>query len=214
MTITEIYDRFRINRGLCEHMLRVASVAKMICDSSTGIFNTKNSIDAALVHDMGNIVKFDFKCAPEYFEPEGIDYLKQVQQEVLKKYGTTAHKVTVAMLKEIEMRGEIMDIIDATGLNNASVIASWGSNEEKLMMYSDSRVRISGIVSLTERLDDLWVRYPQKYTKKDIEEAKVIMKKIEDEIFAHTTIAPEDITDESTKEIQKKLLDWTIAVLP
>ena len=67
MTILEIYEKYKIMPQLRTHMLRVAAVGKIVCDAvnekvkqNRGEFvNTKNVVTACLLHDMGNIIKFD-----------------------------------------------------------------------------------------------------------------------------------------------------------
>ena len=211
MTITEIYDKYKINKGLREHMIRVAAVAKMICNSSCDDLDTENIITACLLHDMGNIVKTKFNLVSELFEPEGVEYYKKVQQEVFNKYGTKEHEVTLAILSEIGVADEIVKIINTTGLSSVPDIAKTGTIVEKIMMYSDLRVGIFGIVSLDVRLDDIKERYTlEQYSSDFLEVVRSLMKEFEKEIFENSKIKPEDITDKSTKEIQKKLWNWEI----
>lgn len=211
MTITEIYDKYRINKGLREHMIRVTAVAKMICDNSVNDVDTENVVKAALLHDMGNIVKSKFEIGPELYEPEGIEYYRKVQQEVIEKYGKNDHEATLAMLAELDVDKKIIKTINATGITNVPRVANDGSNEEKLMTYSDLRAGPFGIISLDERLNDVEDRHvPRFYTKEMVETGRKLMKEIEREIFKNSKISPKDITDESIKEIQKELWNWEI----
>jgi len=44
---------------LDEHQLTVAAVADFICAHFNGNINRNNIVKACLLHDMGNIIKFD-----------------------------------------------------------------------------------------------------------------------------------------------------------
>ena len=73
--------------NLREHQLRVASVAAQICDNFFEPLNKKDIVTACLLHDMGNIIKFNLNYFPELIKPEGIEYWQKVQNEYKKKYG-------------------------------------------------------------------------------------------------------------------------------
>ncbi len=58
-TITEVYDDYLIVINLQEHQRRVAAVAKLIAENFSGELDRNGVIEAALLHDMGNIIKFN-----------------------------------------------------------------------------------------------------------------------------------------------------------
>jgi HD superfamily phosphodiesterase len=74
MKISKIYEKFKVPSHLQDHMFQVASVAKLICDNFKTEINEQDILHACLLHDIGNIVKFNFTVKPELFEPEGINY--------------------------------------------------------------------------------------------------------------------------------------------
>jgi len=59
-TITEIYEHYNIPPWLQEHMLRVSAVSSIICDQLGDKVRKHEVVSACLLHDMGNIIKFDF----------------------------------------------------------------------------------------------------------------------------------------------------------
>ena len=65
--ITEIYDEYKIMPNLREHMFRVAGVASLICDNLEESLSKKEIISACLLHDLGNIVKFDLESTAKLF---------------------------------------------------------------------------------------------------------------------------------------------------
>ena len=73
--ITDIYKEYKIMPSLQMHMLRVAAVTKMIVDNYNMDLDKESLVVAALVHDLGNIVKMDNMATfPDFFEPEGVEY--------------------------------------------------------------------------------------------------------------------------------------------
>lgn len=69
-TISQIYDRYQVLPALQLHMLRVAAVAQLICSSHHRALPTDHIISCCLLHDIGNILKFDLTYYPEFLEPE------------------------------------------------------------------------------------------------------------------------------------------------
>lgn len=210
MKITEIYQAYKINQGLQEHMIRVAAVAQIICDHSPLPINREVAISACLLHDLGNLIKVNFKLGSELFDPEGIEYWKAVQTEMIEKYGDV-ETATNAMIAEAGVNNEIASTVKAATLVKLTEIVESGSMETKVLEYADMRVNLWGIVSLNERFEDIWDRYvPHIHTAKYIDELELAAQKIEDDIFSRSNIQPSDITDESTAEIQSTLREFDI----
>lgn len=145
MQIRDLYKHYQVMPQLQTHMLRVAGIVKLITKD-------QDSILTALVHDLGNIVKFD-----------NLDEAwSKVQKECVAKYGRDAHVATAKMLEEagldklkklVEEESEfyrnIMQIDDFSKANLPAV----------LTLYGDSRVAMGGVVTLEERIVDLETRY-------------------------------------------------------
>jgi 5'-deoxynucleotidase YfbR-like HD superfamily hydrolase len=72
MIIQDIYNRFEILPSLQLHMLRVAAVTQEICKQVKDKLSneTKTLITLSLLHDLGNLVKFDISLFPKLFEPK------------------------------------------------------------------------------------------------------------------------------------------------
>ena len=70
-------------------MLRVAAVASIICDDFGKPLDKKLVISTCLLHDIGNVIKFDFnsKVFPDsWFAPQGKRYWMEIQKEFIEKY--------------------------------------------------------------------------------------------------------------------------------
>ena len=88
MTISQIYNKYSIPINLKKHMLRVAAVGKIICDNTKDIKINKNLIiKTLLLHDIGNILKFDFSKT-NLLDPQDkkrVKQLRKTQQLFLEK---------------------------------------------------------------------------------------------------------------------------------
>ena len=85
-TITDIYTEYRIPPALQLHQFRVTGVALQIIGSIDVAVDADSIIVACLLHDMGNIIKFNLDYFPEFLEPEGLEYWQYVQNEFIEKY--------------------------------------------------------------------------------------------------------------------------------
>lgn len=211
--ISEIYAEYNIIQILRDHMLRVAAVASMICDNSAQTLPKNDIITACLLHDMGNIIKFDFSYFPEFFEPEGVEYWQNVRDEFVRKYGKNEHEATVNIFKELGLSSNIVSLADG---NRFSLMCDHLNSEnmsEKIMHYVDARVGPHGVLSYQERMDEAGERYKNHKDYIWEEERQKLVacgKEIEKQIFAKCRIKPEDITDETIKPIIESLKNFVI----
>lgn len=196
------------------HQLRVAAVAKIITDNFVGNLDKEGVVKACLVHDMGNIIKFDLTYFPEFVEPEGLEYWQTVKNEYISKYGTDEHKATMDIAKEINLPENVMDCLHNIGFSKSTKNADSVSFENKIAAYSDMRVSPHGVISMEERIDEGNKRYKGKvghsigsdnfFTLSDS------LRTMEAQIFEKVSIKPEDITDEKVNDIIEELKNITI----
>jgi putative nucleotidyltransferase with HDIG domain len=209
--ITDIYRHYSIMPNLQVHQLRVASVAKQICESLTIAKDTELIISACLLHDMGNIIKFKLEYFPEFLEPEGLEHWKNIQEDYFKRYGTDENHATVEIAKELGLSEEQVSFI-------ADLVAHIDKNDPRSMdldiassicKYADMRVSPKKVMSLRERLEE-WQKRDNRVTQEYMEMTYTIFREVEKKIFAHATIQPEDITDESIQNTIEELKDFSI----
>jgi predicted HD phosphohydrolase len=206
-SIKSIYDRFSIPRSLRLHMYRVASIAEMVCDNWKGPRIEKDDIVAAcLLHDVGNIVKFDFDSGSTISilnESESeISRLKKLKDEVVAKYGRIDNEASHNMMKELEVDKVIISIVD-----EMSHIFDEKDKGYEVMVcsYADFRVEPDRISSVTERFTDFAKRNKNNPNSGMKARSESVMSKlpkaleIERDIFANVTIMPEEINDKSIK---------------
>jgi len=228
MNILEIYKKYQIMPQLQEHQLAVAAVAEMICENFKPSPRTplpegegKPYLDhdiivaACLLHDMGNIVKFNFDQTKEYkLAPQEVgrlDYWKVVKEKFMAKYGTDSHNVTIKIIKEIGVSARVFELIDCVGFDQGADNAATDDFGKKICAYSDMRVMPAGACSLEERMADLRVRYknhPEGAHNRDVFEAA--LRQIERQIFENCDIKPEDITEKAIADRKEWLKGFEI----
>lgn len=212
-TISEIYKEYKIFPNLQLHMLRVAAVASVICDSNQEEINKENIVTACLLHDMGNIVKTRFDIMLEFFEPEGVEYWKTVKEDFAKKYSSDDAVMTLLIAKEIGVSSEVLSLIESIGFAKC-VKNEQQAFDNKIANYSDLRAGPYGVVSMKDRIAEAHKRYLGTNfdigSVQDFELLSRSAQNIEQQIFEKSSIKPEDITEEKIKSVMMKLKDFVI----
>ena len=209
-TIEQIYEEYKIMPNLREHMYRVAAVASIICSDFTEPIDKKEIIYACLLHDMGNIIKFDLNYFPEFLEPEGYDYWKKVQDDYKNKYGPKDHETTLLIVKELDIDVKILDLVDSFGFSRSCKNVSGNNFSKKICCYADMRVVPHGVVSLEDRFKEGIKRYSHPRFRENADMFKNCIRELEKQIFSKATINPQDIRDEKVSDIIKKLKEFYI----
>jgi len=206
-SIEEIYDRFVIPGNLRLHMYRVASVAEMICDNRNGIgVDTHDVVAACLLHDLGNIVKFEIKNERSRgllgADGKDVEYWLGVKRDIVAKYGAVDHVATRNMLMELDVDSRLILMIDDMG----GVLGTGGKDfEADICSYSDCRVGPTGVMSVNSRIKDFYERSmlgDNAILKKRAIALRANLGgilKTERKIFADARIRPEQIDDKSIK---------------
>lgn len=211
--ISEIYAEYKIMPILQEHMLRVAAVASLICDNFSEPLPKNDIITACLLHDMGNILKSNFKFFPESLEPEGLKYWQKIKDDFIKKYGNSEHEATIQIMKELGVSSNAISLVDKIKF---SLLCNHRDNDDmsiKTIVYSDARVDPYGVVSYDERMNEAKERYKNHKNNPGEKEWKKLVacgKKIEKQIFAKCKIKPEDINDETVAPIVSILRNFIV----
>lgn len=212
--ITQIYTDYKIMASLQLHMLRVAGVAAMICDHISNDLPEKldkeNVIKACLLHDMGNILKFNLDIFPEFLKPQGKEYWQEVKDEFERKYGTKVHQATLQIVDEIGGSERIRELIDAVSFVKQKENFESTDFGKKICAYADMRVIPTTVTSLDERMKDGKERYPQFNSQASgFRYVFAYLKKTEKQIFEQCDIQPEDISEETVEKYfdQLKLVE-------
>ncbi|HBD02195.1 MAG: hypothetical protein UX38_C0002G0015 [Microgenomates group bacterium GW2011_GWC1_46_16] len=159
--IEELYQKYHNMPQLVTHQLRVGAVGRTVakhwkskCDP---IFITQ----LCLIHDIGNIVKFDL-TNPNFGKIENIEEWKKIQKQYRAKYGENAQEATRGILQEAGLNQFTELIAEEEKLYFAEAKEAElerASTAAIILMYADCRVTPKGVVSYRERIDDLKERY-------------------------------------------------------
>lgn len=214
MKIKEVYKKFGIPPNLQEHMMRVCGIVDFVQKH----WNGDNSVDwnltrrIALLHDLGNTVKFDLDKHPEFLGDEQVNvyHWKKVQADVIEKYSSDDHNATKQMLEEIDFdKQSIATILDKSFGNSVATMNSsdWSL---KIVYYADLRTLPFGIGTLEERLNDVKERMPKYTSRPDFEELVEACRTIEKQLQQNLDVPISDIKNESVSFDVKELLELEI----
>jgi hypothetical protein len=209
-SINRIYDRFDIVPHLRLHMFRVAGVGEYVIDNwdSEGKPDKNRVVAELLIHDLGNIVKFDFKTKElwaGFTDSEKVRW-KKSQDATIAKYGSDVdYVVTLAMAKEVGASEGILSILSTISEGTMDQVLESKDYGLQLCSYADHRVCPTGIVSLKERFADLRVRYKAKLGAeyRDVWNDSLGLR-LEAGLLKNTALRPEEINDESVKPYIEK----------
>lgn len=214
MIISQVYDHYRIMTNLRLHMYRVGGVAKIITDNLIKPVDGTTVVTACLLHDMGNIIKFNLHTFPQFLQPEGEAYWQEVQEWYVDRYGNDEHEASVLIATELGVSDRVKELIKAISFSSTKEDYEQGDVSKMICEYSDCRVSPFGVTSLTDRLQDLETRYSPLYPS----EADAIKRKefahyaqlMEDRIFKDCQLKPDDITEVTAQNEMEKLKNWVV----
>lgn len=199
------------------HQLRVAAVGTLLAKAIPGT-DARDVILTCLFHDMGNIIKSQLDVFPEFLEPEGLEYWQKVKEEYIQKFGDNEHDASVAIARELDLPARVVHMINTIGFSSISDVARTGSMEMRICEYSDMRVGPHGIISLTDRIDDLKRRYSPGWSRemfaereRSFNEKAFQLAEMEKQLFKDIKINPEDINDESAVPIIEELRKYALS---
>ena len=215
MRLEEIYRKYKIMPTLAEHQLRVAAVARLIGEQLGLITDLKNITAACLLHDMGNILKFDLSKSKSVLNLDlDINYWQSVKAEYAKKYGSNEHHASMVIAKELGANARVLELIDCVGFMQAKANLKTSDTAKKICAYSDMRVGPFGVISLKERFADLRRRYEAKKTAASAESMRLkfeaALSEIEKQIFYGRGIKPGDITEAAIGRFVVELRSWNL----
>ncbi len=166
MKIKTLYEKYEIMPQLATHQLRVGGIAKLITDSWKDKEMAQRVVNACLIHDMGNIVKFDLSDQVQeklkMMKPAELPFWRERQQKYRGLFGKNAQTATHSIL-----RAEGLDRY-VTYLENEAQLYKMRPRREDfliagkpaiMVLYADLRVGPKGVITMQERIEDLLERY-------------------------------------------------------
>jgi hypothetical protein len=172
MKATEIYKNYPVPLLLRKHHIRVASVGAYIADNfrQAKKINKDLVVKTLLLHDLGNIIKFNLDKASYMSKDEwkNIEKWRELQTTYRKKY-KDEHVATYEMAKELGIT-QVLEYLAQMGTSKLPVLIKSRDFNLKLMTYADLRCSPFSVVTIDERFDDIIKRY--KGTKHPLSDVK------------------------------------------
>jgi len=151
-------------------MLRVASLGSLICDRiASTTLHEELVVKTLLLHDMGNILKFDFSRIDLFEEAdrENLKAYKIAQQKFRKQYGLNPDEATLKIINEVTHNQSIVNLCRDSHWENLGQVLKTDNWEAKIACYADMRVGPFGLLTLAERIQDLKKRRPEESSTLD-----------------------------------------------
>lgn len=217
LSIAKVYEKFSIPPGLQKHMYTTAALGMIICDHWSGpTLQKENIIMALLLHDLGNLIKFDLSDTAQILDESLFTpYWRSLQSQQKKTYGNDAHTATLNMARECIQNQEVIALIDGMDTAYLEKIAQ-GSLEQQICEYADLRVTPKGITSLAERLADIQKRYsassPQWANSAHFAQSLQFAQIIENTLQKNTDIDITQIPSEKIEAYLVKLPQYTFEI--
>lgn len=160
MNTVQIYEQYLIPKNLQQHMLRVASLAKIILDHWTGKkLEGEAIIQACAFHDIAKPMNFDLAKQAQFgMSQVEIDNLDTLQKRLKANYGNDEHQATVEICKEIGCSSTAVKIVNDLEWSYIPSLLIKNDLGSLIPIYGDMRIGPKGILTLRERLDDLKFR--------------------------------------------------------
>jgi predicted HD phosphohydrolase len=168
MKTSEIYEKYQIPDNLAKHMYRVAAVGRVVADYlKENIDLDKDLITTVLLlHDMGNIIKYDFKKTPKIYWGEGVSIneeimkkWRKIQADFIAKYGGSEKVATFQIARELGISEKATYILENIGSSKVHLVLDGDDWYLKVCSYADFRVAPYGVESVVKRWDDIISRY-------------------------------------------------------
>jgi hypothetical protein len=210
MKISQVYERFDVPPNLQEHMFRVAKMCLFISDHWKGInLDKKLIVKGALLHDLGNIVKFNFGKYLKLLDKElpRIDHWKNIQKKTIEKYGSDDHEVTIKMLEEINTSQKLKDIVSTKSFSSSLETEESDNWELKILYYADLRSGTFGVLPLKERLDEALPRLKKYKDLGNLDDLITACEDIEKQIQANLDTEVLKIKEENIVKFDRNFLD-------
>jgi hypothetical protein len=213
MRAKEIYQEFNIPSNLSDHMLGVAGVVIFLQEHWKGPeVNWDVLKKSALLHDLGNIVKFDLENYPELLgkELKNIEHWRRIKTDAIRKYGSDDHEVTRKMLDWLGVEELVKKTILNKSFGNAVQVSSGNDWYSKILLYADLRMLPKGLATLAERIEDVKKRMPKYANRPDFEELNKACFDTEKQIENNLDIPVSSIAPEVLDKYKEKLSDFEI----
>lgn len=142
-------------------MLRVAAVGKYLAESFVGEAQSQNIVATLLLHDLGNLLKFDLVKGLNLLDESerNLEYWTEKKKQLQEQYSSDEHQATFLMAKETSANDKVLFILQHMGSSHLSETLESDDWELKICSYSDFRVGPFGYLTVEERFKNILERY-------------------------------------------------------
>lgn len=226
--ISQLFSRYQIPVNLEQHLIQVAALGQLICQNWAGSpLNHDQIVSALLLHDIGNLVKFDLNQAwtkailaessaqnPDL--PQSFKAWQNLQTQFRRRYSYNADEANFAIVKELKIDPAIINILRDHTFEDLAVLLASKNWAKMILFYCDLRFSSTGLVAVTERLQDLRARYQihdPRYTDPKIF-ARWLKNSLalENLLQQHTTLRLTQLTSSQLEPYFATLLQFQIQI--
>lgn len=208
MNVRQTYEKYFTPKNLQEHMLRVASLSKIICDNWIGSkIDMEAVIKACSLHDIAKPMTFDVSKQAQYgASPIEIANLENLQKLIKISYGSVEHEATIKMCQDVGMDKKSVNFVKNLEWKYIPRLFKNNDIESLIPIYCDMRIGPKGILSLQERFDDLKKRVSADNYEDNVKNGKALEQKIKENV----KIDLNSITDNNLNSLFTEILDLEI----
>lgn len=211
----DLYEELETLPSVREHQARVAAVVlalKQRWRSDAPRVDWDNAVAAALVHDLGNIVKADLSTplsqeilGPE--ECERLDYWEDVKKRTIALYGSDEDVVTLALCRHVGVSERISTIATHIGFAYGSETLHENDWTLKVAAYADRVVGPFGVLTFEKRLHEAADRYGfPRYAPHERPPLVQAAYALKEELQAHVSAPLDSITDDDVRADVQRFL--------
>ena len=234
MRAEELYDTYGLSPLLKQHMYYVAAVADILTENWNNPeipLDKELIMQASLTHDMGNMVKFSFKRFGHTLS-EGTEQWYKDSQDLHKHLHTLNGSskeddyANIVIAGQLGASDELFDLIqnwswenftpeemqpDSINFNSMTAGDIVGLYTRVVASYCDSRAAPYGVVSLSERAEDLVERYPDSADSIKAKTDKIA--RWEQYILENTSLTSLDFAKEEIERRVERIKTYELEVM-
>lgn len=208
MNVKEVYQKYRTPENLQKHMLRVAALGIMILRQWKGPeVDKKAIIQTLLFHDIAKPVTFDVSKQSKFIsDPVVLDKILSEIQFLVDNYGADEHPAAMRIFQEIGLSQSTQRLIDNLEWHYTERLMEENDIESLITIYCDMRIGPAGLLTITERLQELHKRAPIDQFEKRLSSAN----ELQSLIAKNADIDLDAIQSDQIEETASELLDTNV----
>ncbi len=219
----QIYQKYQLPVNLQNHMLWTAALGLLISSRWKGAkLDTRLITTNLLLHDIANLIKFDFNSPlsqQSITEKRDLKYWQNVKKNLKQNYGSDVLSASIRIIQELnpQKSDKIIDLLKKHTFETIpSLLNTQGSWEHKIVLYCDIRFKPEGISSLSDRIRDLQKRYQNRddswINKQTFKHRLDNSLKLEQQLDSHTEIDLPAVTQEQLEKYISQAEQYSLKV--